>query len=398
MLKNDKKFNYYFGIYIAFLCFCSIYFLSTSYDHFSNNAISEWLINYQGGFVRRGFFGEFFAQISLFIKIPLREVIVNFLYLIFFIYYISIFLFIKNIQKNYFIVIALLSPLFLIWPIAEREALGRKELLIFLAFIFFSYIYNYLSFRLLLILLIFINTPILLTHEIAIFYLPFFYIVLFFKIEKINLEIIILIIFSIIFFLFIIYIIYNSKMSSIELELMCSNIEKIFNEKCGLGAYFLDKDIEVYLNELGPKPAHLLRNLLIFLIGYIFLIFLIFFSKFNETKNIIFSIFNYQFVMIFLFLPTIIPFFIAVDWGRWFNISYTMLLLFYLFCFKNKIISFNKTNKVYFYLSKKFCKNKTILFLSIFLICFTWNPKAVYNEDIGSIPIYRILAKLHKHL
>ena len=74
MLKNEKNSIITLNLYCFFMFLFNL-FLSTSYDHFSNNAISEWLINYQGGFVRRGFFGEFFAQISLFIKIPLREVL-----------------------------------------------------------------------------------------------------------------------------------------------------------------------------------------------------------------------------------------------------------------------------------------------------------------------------------
>ena len=55
--------------------------------------------------------------------------------------------------------------------------------------------------------------------------------------------------------------------------------------------------------------------------------------------------------------------------------------------FSDKVISLNdKVNK------------KKILFVfMIFIICFTWNPKAVHHEDIGSIPIYRVIAKIIKY-
>ena len=90
-----------------------------------------------------------------------------------------------------------------------------------------------------------------------------------------------------------------------------------------------------------------------------------------------------------------IPFFIAVDWGRWFNLSYSMSALFYFFCIKNNIIVFeykNSFKKLNILFRKKYM---TIIFLV--LLCFSWNPKAIHLDDLGSIPIYRIIGKLIKY-
>ena len=96
--------------------------MRTSYLNEANNSVAEWIINYQGGFTRRGLAGEIFAKISLFFEVPLRDIILYFLYVIFIIYYLSIFIFFRNFKNNYLLIFAILSPLFLIWPIAEREA------------------------------------------------------------------------------------------------------------------------------------------------------------------------------------------------------------------------------------------------------------------------------------
>ena len=91
-------------------------------------------------------------------------------------------------------------------------------------------------------------------------------------------------------------------------------------------------------------------------------------------------------------IPTFVPFVIAVDWGRWFNLSYTMSILFYFFFIKNNLLKFNQTYYVLFF--DNIFKKKYIFITFILICCFSWNPKAVYSEDIGSIPIYRIIDKI----
>ena len=140
---------------------------------------------------------------------------------------------------------------------------------------------------------------------------------------------------------------------------------------------------------------HIPHNLIIFLLGYIFLIFLYINSKF-KNNNILSKFMGFKLWGLLLFLPTLIPFIIAVDWGRWYNLSYSMLLLYFLYNFKNKIILFEESNllkklNLFFFSSKK----KYLIF--IFVFCLTWNPKAVYHEDIGSIPIYRAILKIYKY-
>ena len=398
-IKNNINFNNFFFYYLVLICFSSIFFMSKTYQLNVNNSMAEWLINYQGGFGRRGLLGELFTQLSLIFDYPIRKIILYFLYVIFISYYLLIYLFFRNIKTNYIIIISLLSPLFILSPLAELEALGRKDILIPLFFLFYCNLYNRLNlFGLSLILLLF-YTILLLTHEVSIFYLPFFYLLLTFKIEKFNIPKLISIVFLSIIFLSIIYILSISAHSLDQIKIMCDQIKNILNDECGFGAYVLDRSLKDNIAELGGlNSIHLIRNFFIFILGYSALIILIQSSKFNKSKNnILNKFFNLKLLIFLTFLPTLIPFTIAVDWGRWFNLSYTMLILFYFFCIKNEKIFLNENSKIINYLTKRFLKNKTNFFIIVFILCFTWNPKAVYHEDIGSIPIYRMLNKIITH-
>ena len=398
-IKNNINFNNFFFYYLVLICFSSIFFMSKTYQLNVNNSMAEWLINYQGGFGRRGLLGELFTQLSLIFDYPIRKIILYFLYVIFISYYLLIYIFFRNIKTNYIIIISLLSPLFILSPLAELESLGRKDILIPLFFLFYCNLYNRLNlFGLSLILLLF-YTILLLTHEVSIFYLPFFYLLLTFKIEKLTIYKIITLIFIALIFFFIIYILSNSAHSPEAIKIMCERMKNILNDKCGMGAYVLNRSLKHNIAELGGlNYIHLIRNFSIFILGYSALIILIQSSKFNESKNnILNKFFNLKLLIFLTFLPTLIPFTIAVDWGRWFNLSYTMLILFYFFCIKNEKIFLNENSKIINYLTKRFFKNKTNFFIIVFILCFTWNPKAVYHEDIGSIPIYRMLNKIITH-
>tara|TARA_B100000674_G_scaffold403825_1_gene350074 strand:+ start:200 stop:1390 length:1191 start_codon:yes stop_codon:yes gene_type:complete len=396
MEQKKNNFNKIFLVYIIFLIISSFYLLSKTYLSPTNNSMAEWAINYSGGFGRRGFFGELFTYISTFFDISYRKVILVFLFLIFILYYFLVYFFIISINLNKWIIIAILSPLFLIFPIAELEALGRKDILIPLAFILYIYLTEKLNFKLSILLLVFIYSILLLTHEVSMFYLPFFYLILISKYEKLELKKIIIIIFISILFLLIFYLLSKSIHTEEQLKLLCENLKERLNETCGLGAFMLTRTLGTNFAEMkGFNFQHIPHNLTIFLLGYIFLIFLYINSNFKKN-NILSKFMAFKLWGFLIFLPTLIPFIIAVDWGRWYNLSYSMMLVYFLYNFKNNIILFEESNflkkfNLIFFSSKK----KYIIF--IFIFCLTWNPKAVYHEDIGSIPIYRAILKIYKY-
>ena len=93
-----KNFKTYFRFYLISLFF-SIIFLIEKHDGGSDSTISEWLINYSGGFTKRGIIGQISIFISNLLSIGLRDAILIFQITIIGIYYFLIFNFIKNKNK-----------------------------------------------------------------------------------------------------------------------------------------------------------------------------------------------------------------------------------------------------------------------------------------------------------
>ena len=63
---NIKRFNNFFLTFVTFILFVAIYNLYVKHSIGNDSTISEWLINYQGGFTRRGIIGEICYQITKF--------------------------------------------------------------------------------------------------------------------------------------------------------------------------------------------------------------------------------------------------------------------------------------------------------------------------------------------
>ena len=192
--------------------------------------MAEWLINYQGGFGRRGLLGELFFQLSHKLDFSLRKTVLYFLFIIFIIYYYFIYQFFKNIKIKPIFIFCVFSPVFLIYPVAEIEALGRKDILIPLFFLIYCYFSSILSIIGLSLLLIFLFSILLLTHEISIFYLPYFYFVSFLKIKNLKVSSFVAYFFISIFFIFIIYYFFNSPHTDEQINLMCNKLKIIFDE------------------------------------------------------------------------------------------------------------------------------------------------------------------------
>ncbi len=390
------NFRHYLLGYLIFITISSFIILGSTFNLDTNNSVAEWIINYQGGFGRRGLAGELLLNFSLLSKIHLKKIVLFFIYFVISIYHIFLFNFLKKIEFNFYLILVVLSPLFVIFPISELEALGRKDILIPLFFLIFCMLYKKSEAILLIFCLIILYSFLIFTHEVSVFYLPFFYFLIILKIKKFNILNILLLIITSLYFLTILIFFIKFNHSEFSITKMCEILINKFDTKCGLGAYVLDRSIIDNVKELsGIRFIDIIRAIFIFLIGSIGLLILLFTTKKNiYSKNFLLRSLNFKYVFSFIFLCTLIPFFIAVDWGRWFNLSYTMCTLLFIFCLKNKIIFINKVRNL---ISLQFFEKKKIyLGIILFIICFSWNPKAIYRDDIGSIPIYRASVKVFK--
>ena len=137
---SKKKESKIFFLYLSFLFLCASIFLFNKHTVGNDSTMSEWLINYQGGFTRRGLLGEIAFKLAFLFESKIRFFVFLFQIFFYLIFLILTFNFIKKIELNFLLRLALYSPIFLLFPIGEIESLVRKETVIFILFIIFLYL------------------------------------------------------------------------------------------------------------------------------------------------------------------------------------------------------------------------------------------------------------------
>lgn len=400
MSSKEKK---YFLLYLSFLFIFGSIFLFNKHTVGNNWTMSEWLINYQGGFTRRGFLGNLAFELATFFNLKIRFVIFLLQTIFYLFFLIVIYNFLKDIKINFLSRLAIYTPIFLLFPIAEIESLVRKETVIFILFIIFlnlasnKFNKKYCNFY------IFFIFPIsFLIWEPIIFLFPIIVFILYLKNYQKNLLSIFFRIFLItspsliIFFLTIL-----NPLSEIEHNKMCENLMTNFQENCGMALSMLKSKSTIIqqFTEVIPlyKIEYFIRYILILFVGFLPLLILSYNSNFINKKIKILNCFK-SFLGPLLLLLSFVPMFFAamLDWGRVTNISYTVSVLLYFFLLKNNYIYVVPSN---IYLSiNKFLNKKYYYYFFFILYCFCWNIKTIFSEKIGSFPIYRIALKGFKML
>ena len=396
IFKNKE--NKLFFIYLSFLFICASIFLFNKHSVGNDSTMSEWLINYQGGFTRRGLLGEFAFKLALIFEAKIRFIIFLFQLFFYLIFLILIYNFIKNIKINFLLIFALYTPIFLLFPLAEIESLVRKETVIFIIFIIFLFLasnkYNkkYCNNYILLIFPIsfFIWEPV-------IFFFPFIIFILFLKnfennIKKTFLKIFFIILPSLIIFFLVIL----NPLSAIGGEKMCEKLLTVFGERCYMSLGLLTSKSTIAQQFSNTyKLEYILRYALIIIVGFFPLFILSANSKFYKKKiNLIFKFKSFFLILIILLCPTLVLFAAMYDWGRVVNISYTFSILSFLFLLKNKYLQIYEGK--FYLLIKNFLSIKRYNYITFFLYCFCWNIKTVISDKIGTIPIYQIIRKAAK--
>ncbi len=402
MNKNLKKnWSNYFQIYVFALIFFGIFFLYSKHDVGNDSSLSDWLINYEGGFVRRGLIGELITNFSSILSLKLRDSILIFQLVFFLSYYFLIILFCKNLVQNRLVILAIFSPIFILYPVAEIEALGRKELIIFtifLSYLFFD-IKNFqvqLTYKLLLF-------PIsILTWEPIIFFFSFIFLIdLFvFQIKSFDKKFF-CILFSYFASIFFVMLIYFNPFPVENYNVMKNFLKIEFGEACYMSCGFVGQQSANSFSELYKmfyekfKFSYALRYLLIIIVGFFPLCFLYTYSKVKSKKElfIVSKFKNLFFPFLLAFLPSTVLYLMMYDWARVVHISYTFSILTFLYLIKKNLIEISSQKiRINFIskLSKKF-------FILVFLVfSFSWNPKVVMPDDVASKPVYAIPYKFYK--
>ena len=130
-MNNTINSNKYFKLYILILFIFSVFYLYGKYNVGNDSTISEWLINYEGGFTKKRFNWSNCYNISELLNFSLRQSIFYFQIFSIGIYYLLLINFFKSVKFNKIILLSIFTPIFLLYPVAEIEVLGRKEIIIF---------------------------------------------------------------------------------------------------------------------------------------------------------------------------------------------------------------------------------------------------------------------------
>ena len=135
--KNNKVVFFYF-LYISL---ATIFFLEVHTIEFPiKYTYTEWLINYEGGFIRRGLLGQIVYELSSFFKINIVNLILLFQVIAYLSYYLIFLYLFTKIKINFFWIIFIFSSISFLYPLGELESLGRKEIFVLLFFLIFSII------------------------------------------------------------------------------------------------------------------------------------------------------------------------------------------------------------------------------------------------------------------
>ncbi len=397
-LKMNINIKKQLFIYLSILFFFSIFHLYIKSSVGNDSTISEWLINYTGGFTKRGIIGQICIFFSRLFSYELRDIILYFQIITIAVYYILVFNFLKNVKCDRIFLLAIFTPIFLLYPVAEIEVLARKEIFLFI------------------IILIYLAIPInnknlvnlgkltLLPLGILIWE-PLFFFILFWialdiiynKFEKLDFNLIKSFFTYLPTILLAGYIALN-PLSNEQHAQMASILKTEFNEVCYMSCHRLNTAASILKNfqhNIGKYSFEvLLRYFLIIIIGFGPLFILLINSKL-KNKNLFFFKYFKSLLVPFLFIlsPGIILFAMGGDWGRYVNILYVFSIIFFISLYKNNLILLDK-NKLKINIINKFGK-KTFIFIFI-IFCFGWNPKTVITGDVASFPGYRIPYKVFK--
>ena len=381
-MSNTINANKYLKLYILILFIFSIFYLHEKYNVGNDSTISEWLINYEGGFTKRGLIGQIAIYISEFSNYSLRQSILFFQIFSIGIYYLLLINFFKSVKFNKIILLSIFTPIFLLYPVAEIEVLGRKEIIIFSFYLVYLALKDFRQrnyFR------IFLLPLLMLIWEPVIFFFIFFLIVDYIEgvFEKNPKSLITYLLTFIPAILVGIYIALN-PISEIDHKNMAIFLKENFNENCYMACALLLSKSTIYdqftINFIIFTFEIFLRYFLIILIGFGPLIILIKFSQFKRL--------NYKISLFLVVPPMFVLFMMMSDWGRIVNIFYTFSIISFLYLYKKKLLILNNEILGNFFIKILNKKNIYIFFFIIF--CFGWNPKTSLTGDIGTNPLWKI--------
>ena len=126
-----KKINNIIFFYLLILLSFAYFYLYIKHQVGNDSTVSEWLINYEGGFTKRGIIGQLAIELTRLFDTNLRWVILLLQSSICTLYFVFLYKLFKDLKYDRTIILAIFTPIFILYPIAEIEVLARKEIIVF---------------------------------------------------------------------------------------------------------------------------------------------------------------------------------------------------------------------------------------------------------------------------
>ena len=374
--------------YFLYLVLSFIFFLIFHINEFPTKYIfTDWLINYEGGFVRRGFLGQIIFELSKFLNFQIKYLILFFQITIYSIYFLLFYLLLLKRKTNFFWLLIIFSPISFLYPIAELEALGRKDIFVITFFLIFSMI-SYKSLNNLVFSFILLFSLSCLIHEITIFYIFHYLFVIYIKNkfsinQKINKQ------HYLIFLLFLGVLLYlNLYLHNFVIIEDIVNSYNYENLTPISGSF---SHISPSIDSVFLKTFNNINTTPIARYGFLILIntipFLYFIKIKKEYENKYLNSQNIFFAVILLSIPL---YSLIFDWGRVIYINHNFFIIIIILIFNLNLVNEN-------YLQTKLkTLSKRMKIFSFIIICLSFSPKLLITDDLGSKPLYKSVTKIFK--
>ena len=376
MLKSDFIFEKKFKlnqIFLKLLLLLSFIVISINFFEWTEKKsyfeYSDWLINYQGGFTRRGLFGEILFILHKVSGLGLDLILYLGVTAMYFVFFLFLYKILKKSDLNFLNTLILFSPLSFTYLALNKTLAGRKEILLFFLLVVFFYNLKNIKFENIKYWIIFILTVSSLTHFGFIFYSPFLILSFIYLYPEKKFKDLFIQILPILFsgLLIVLFTFYSTIYSKPEIFEICESI-KNFVKNC---------PSETYIDVLNYSISDIRAINISYAGNYYFIKYLIYFIlSFTPITIALINLRNnknYKIKKLFIFLSisiicTIPVFYLGVDYGRYLNWQYMFVLLLYLHLINFKFLK--QDNKNYFFDSKI---PKQMLYVIIFIYGFTWS-------------------------
>jgi hypothetical protein len=328
--------NILIGIFILIAFYFSALANWLHYEAHNSHTMGDWLINYQSGFIRRGFLGECVYQLSMYSKWSAGLIVFYVQLIFYFLFFIFTYLSILKQKQLYSHWLLIFSPFIFYFQVFDPQGGFRKEIIVFSILAFTVWAANKCSpkrFEIIIYFILLFYPLVILSHEMLAIYLPYILIIYFLKVPLTKKRLLYLIALSSISMLTFLACINDHGSSSNIISIMKS-LEivgyEIYDDQGSI--HWLDRSAAYTFNEV---QYHLENSS--FLTIYIFcslmslLAFIPLFQKIRQfLKNKIVLL-----LLLIVFVCSIALCAVAFDWGRYLYIQLVSLFLITLVIDKN---------------------------------------------------------------